>query len=125
MQPGEINQVIAFIFHVANAESLLVRIVRYLVVVAACRGNQAQLVIRGLVKRKGSESAQSCALIVQDLGTSSLQAEVGASTGNAAVVGEAVGVVSKAELIFGSIEAAVAGHQLGLAVAFESGTGRR
>src|SRR5947209_18597742 len=52
----------------------------------------------------------------------SFQAKVGAVSGKAAVVGEALRVVSKTDLIIGGIKTAVAGDQFGFAVALESRT---
>jgi hypothetical protein len=113
----------ALIFHVANTEDLLAGIVGDLVVVAAGGYNQAKLVFRRLVKRQGSEGAEPRTLIVQYLGASRFQSQVSAVAGDTRVVSEAVGVVANAELIFGAIEAAIAGHQLSLAIALEAGTG--
>ena len=123
VQPGKIDQVIAFVFDVTNAGGLLVRIVRDLVVVAARRSHQAKLIVRRLIKGQGSETAETCGQIVQDFGAGGFQSEIGAVAGNAAVVGEALGVVAEAELVFGSVEAAVAGDQFGLTIALESGAG--
>src|ERR1700675_343876 len=111
MQPGKINQVIAFVFHVADAQSLLIGIVWYLVVVAAGRSNQSQLVIRSFVKRQGSERAKARTQIVQHFGTSGFEAEVGAIPGNTAVVGEALGVVADTELLLSAVKAAIVGDQ--------------
>src|SRR5947209_20554522 len=52
----------------------------------------------------------------------SFQAKVGAVSGKAAVVGEALRVVSKTDLIIGGIKTAVAGDKFGFAVALETGT---
>src|SRR6476661_6526071 len=123
MQPGKIDQIIALVFYVPNTAGLLVRVVGHLVVVAASGRNEAKLVLRSLIECEGSEGAEPGAEIVQYLGASRLQPQVRAIAGNAGVVSEAVGVVADAELIFGAIEAAIAGHQLGLAIALETGAG--
>ncbi len=119
----KLTKVIAFIFHIANTQGLLVRIVGHLVVVAASGSHQAQLVIRRLVKGQGRETAEPRPQIVQDLRARRFQSEIGAVTGNAAIVSEAVGVVAETELVFGAVKAAIAGDQFGLAIALKPGTG--
>src|SRR6185437_8955598 len=123
MQPGKIDQIIALVLYVTNTQGLLVRIVGNLVVIAAGGRDQAKLVLRGLIKCEGSESAEPGAEIVQYLGASRLQSQVRAIAGNTGVISKAVGVVADAELVFGAIIAAITGYQLGLAVALETGAG--
>ena len=94
VQPGKIDQVIALVFHVANAGCLLIRIVGDLIVVAASGSDQAKLIVGCLVESQGSESAEPGAQIVQHFGAWCFQSEIGAVAGNAAVVSEAIGVVA-------------------------------
>ena len=99
VQPGEIYECVALVFYVTDACGLLVGIVGNLVVVAAQRSHQAELVLGSLVENYRSEAAKAGGLIMNDLRARGFEAEIGAVSGHAAVVGEAVGVVSEADLI--------------------------
>src|SRR5437762_12599941 len=60
---------------------------------------------------------------MQDIGAGGFQSKVGAVTGNTAIVCEAISVIAETELVIGLVKAAIAGDQLGLTIAFESGAG--
>src|SRR5262249_15828103 len=102
---------------------LLAGIVRNLVVIAADGGHEAKLVGRRLVEDEGRETADACGLVMQNLRAGGLEAEVGAVAGKASVVGEAICVVAKADLVVGVVVAAVAEDDFGLTVSLEAGAG--
>src|SRR2546425_6234555 len=58
---------------------------------------------------------------MQNRGSGSLQAEIGAIAAHAGVIGKSISVAAEVELIVGLIEVANTEDELGFVVAFESG----
>src|SRR6184192_993577 len=88
VQPGEIDEVVALVFHVVKDVSRS-WIDRNLIMIAARGGNQAKLVVSILIKDQGSEAADPSGLVVDDFLHRSFKAEIGAVAGQASVIGEA------------------------------------
>ena len=84
---------------------------------------QAQLVLRIRVVNQRSEAAEAVGRIVDDRGGWSLQAEIGAVSVHAGVIGEAIGVATEVQLVVGLIEIAGTEDELGFVVALEPGAG--
>src|SRR6266536_665401 len=119
VQPGEIDEIVALVFHVVKDVSSS-WIDRNLIMIAARGGNQAKLVVSILIKNERSEAADPGSLVVDDFLHRSFKAEVGAVAGKASVICEAFGVIANADLVVSGVEAAVAGYDLGLTVTFEA-----
>ena len=68
VQPGKIYERIALILNLANATGLLVGIIRYLIVVATQRSDQAKLIRGGLIKHQRGETSEACRLVMQNTG---------------------------------------------------------
>src|SRR5690348_1801518 len=88
--------------------------------IAARRGDQANLVIRIFIEDQRSKAAQSGGLRVDGLLDGCFEAEIGAVAGEAGVVSEAFGVISETDLVVGVVEAAVTRNQFGFTVPLES-----
>ena len=61
----KLTKIIVFVFDIANARGLLVGIIRNLVVIAARRSDQSQLIVGSLIKDQRTEAAEPCRLIMQ------------------------------------------------------------
>src|SRR5438876_12238087 len=119
--PGEIDEGIALVLGVANSRRLEIEIIGNLIVVAAQRGHQPQLVNAGGIENQRSEIAESRTAIVQDFGDRGLQPILAAIPAHAGVVGKTIAVAAEADLIVGGIEAAVVENQLAFTIALEAG----
>src|SRR5439155_10304856 len=120
--PGEIDEGVALVLSVANSRRLEIEIIGNLIVVAAQRGDQPQLVNAGGIEDQRSEIAQPGPAIVQDFGDRGLQPILAAIAAHAGVVGKAIAVAAEADLIVGGIEAAVVEYQLAFTIALEAGS---
>ena len=70
VQPGKIYEGIALVLNIMNSCRLLFRIIWHLVVIAANRSHEPELVIRRLVEDQRTVSAESCGLVVQHVSPS-------------------------------------------------------
>src|SRR5438093_11448087 len=93
---------------------------RYLIVVAAGGSDESKLVGSILVKDERRESAQARSLIIDHSRHRSFESQVSAVSRQAAVIGEALGVVAKADLLIRVVKTAVSGDDLGLAITLEA-----
>src|SRR6266852_3501180 len=120
--PREVDEAVALALDIASSSRLVIRPVRDLKVVLAQRAHDPQLVRSIGIENQRSKPAKAAPEIVDHFGCRRLQAEIGAVAVEAGVVGKAPSVIAEAQLIVGLVEAAVAGHQLGLAVPLKTGT---
>src|SRR5882762_2206136 len=119
--PGEGRERIALAIDVASKRSWIGGINRHLIKIAARLSDQAELVLRIQVEDERSEAAEAVGRVVADRGGGSLQADIGAVSVHAGVIGEAIAVAAEVKLIIGLIEVAGAEDKLGIVVASEAG----
>ncbi len=117
--PRDVHEGVGFVLGVGHPRGTLVGSGWNLVVIAARRGHEPQLVRRRGVEDERSEAPAARLPVVLDIANRRLQTEVAPVHVGAGVVREAPGVVAHAELIVGLVVAAGARDQLRLAVALE------
>ena len=129
MNPGKIHDRIGFVIGVAQATAVEegtlqvveVGVVGNLVIIPAQRSDQAKLV-RGIdVEDQRAEATVAVGRVMNDLRDRRFNAQIAAIGVDAGIVGEALGVAAKAELVVGLIEISGAEHEFGLAVTLKSG----
>src|SRR6267378_3753327 len=119
--PGEGRERIVLAVDVPSKRGWIAGINRHLIKIAARLSDQAELVLRIQVEDERSEAPEAVGGVVADRGGGSLQAEIGAVSVHAGVIGEAIAVAAEVELIIGLIEVAGGEDEFGIVVAFEAG----
>jgi len=121
VNPGEVEERVAFALYVADKSVLLLGGIRDLEKIVANGRGQAKLVDGIWVEDERSEAADAVGRVVKRVGFGRHEAEIGTIGAGAGVIGETIGVVADADLAISGMEAAVGGDQFDFAVALEAG----
>src|SRR5262245_49198125 len=93
---------------------------RHLIVITAQRSHQPKLISGRFIENDRAEPAKPRGLIVHNFCVRSFQPKISAITRQASIVGEAVGVIAKADLVIGVVITSVAEYKFALAVTLEA-----
>src|SRR5207245_3260339 len=104
-----------------NSRALLVRGVWDLVDIAPQGSHETKLTAGAGVVDQRAESAEAVGSIVEDRCSWRLQSKIGAVAAEAGIVGEAVRMAAKVELVIGLVEISEARDDFGFIIPFESG----
>src|SRR6516225_10493798 len=115
MDPGKVQEPVAFLLHVANAIRFVFGAIRDLIIVSTEGCDQAELVFGRAVENQRAEAAQAVPSIVDHGRGRRLEAEIGAVSIHPGVVGEALGVTAESKLVIGLVKTTVCGYEFALA----------